>query len=301
VTQAPDAAAQRSQEAPDAPPDACIACAAPLTGEYCAACGEQRPRPDDLTLRHAVTEAFDLFDSRAARTLRALVTRPGRLTADYAAGRRRAWLTPFQTFIIANIVFFAAAGLRLPVVTLAMPLDLHVHFSPYQAYAQTQVRDALGLADAPWGDVLASAGYQRLRLVFDNSVRQAANSLVVILVPLVALVLALLRVRRREPAGQHVAFALHYLAFALLFFVLVSLILGLVRSILGPGLLDGDGPIIPAVVLAALAVYLFRAIRTAYHTRWPAALVQGAILALVFLPLVTLFRFVLFMLVLHTL
>lgn len=279
----------------------CVACGAPLSGDYCAACGEQRPRPGDLTLRHAITESFDVLDSRAVRTFGALVRRPGRLTADYAAGRRRAWLTPFQTFIIANVIFFAAAGLGLPVVTLTTPLDVHVHMSPYDQFARTNVRAALELEDASWPDVLRTPEYERLQLLFDNNARHAANSLIIIFVPLFALALALLRAARREPAGHHLAFTFHYLAFALLLFVAASVVLLILHMLLGPRIIAGDSFIIPVVILSLLALYLFRAFRTAYRSRTATAAMQAAVMAFLFLPLIAFYRFVLFNLVLRSL
>ena len=65
--------------------------------------------PEALTLRHFVvhTVAHELLhvDGALWRTLRLLIVRPGQLSLEYAAGRRRAYLNPFRLLLIAIIVY----------------------------------------------------------------------------------------------------------------------------------------------------------------------------------------------------
>ena len=77
-----------------------MTCGAALHGPFCHACGERVLDPADLRLpaflRHVAEGAFDL-DSRLWRTFRELFRRPGLLTAEFMAGRRRPYLHPLQT------------------------------------------------------------------------------------------------------------------------------------------------------------------------------------------------------------
>ena len=54
-------------------------------------------------------ETFD-FDGRAARTLRVLFRRPGHLTAEFLAGKRRRYTPPFRLYLVISIVFFVIVG-----------------------------------------------------------------------------------------------------------------------------------------------------------------------------------------------
>src|SRR5262245_36741157 len=87
----------------------CVSCDAPLAGPYCSRCGERALEPDALTLRHFVvhTVAHELLhvDGSLWRTLRLLFVRPGRLSLEYAAGRRRPYVNPFRLLLIAIIVY----------------------------------------------------------------------------------------------------------------------------------------------------------------------------------------------------
>ena len=64
----------------------CVSCDAPLSGPYCAQCGERVLEPEALTLRHFMvhTVADELLnvDGTLWRTLRLRFVRPGRLSLD---------------------------------------------------------------------------------------------------------------------------------------------------------------------------------------------------------------------------
>ncbi|MCB1693312.1 MAG: DUF3667 domain-containing protein [Pseudomonadales bacterium] len=86
----------------------CPNCHATLYGRWCFACGQSQ-KPIDRFFFTLVAEAFDdvfSFDSRTARTLFALLFRPGFLTVEYFAGRRARYVPPLRLYLIASVVFF---------------------------------------------------------------------------------------------------------------------------------------------------------------------------------------------------
>jgi hypothetical protein len=91
----------------------CANCGAPLTGEYCAACG-QRHEPHVHTLTHFAGEAFESIthaDSRLWRTLGYLLAKPGRLTREFFDGRRARFLPPFRLYLVISLLFFLVTSL----------------------------------------------------------------------------------------------------------------------------------------------------------------------------------------------
>src|SRR5207244_1333925 len=92
----------------------CVSCDAPLSGPYCARCGERSLEPDALTLRHFLvhTVAHELLhvDGALWRTLRLLFAHPGRLSLEYAAGRRRPYINPFRLLLIGIVVYALTAS-----------------------------------------------------------------------------------------------------------------------------------------------------------------------------------------------
>jgi hypothetical protein len=86
----------------------CANCAAPLTGAFCANCGQSARdlhRPFRTMVADAVGDVFS-FDTRFARTLWPLLTRPGRVTNEYLSGRRAAHVPPLRMYLIVALVFF---------------------------------------------------------------------------------------------------------------------------------------------------------------------------------------------------
>jgi hypothetical protein len=86
----------------------CKNCDTPLEARYCPQCGQRdieldRPLPE--LLKEALGETLDV-DGRAAQTLWTLIRRPGLLTSEYLAGRRRRYSPPFRLYLIISLLFF---------------------------------------------------------------------------------------------------------------------------------------------------------------------------------------------------
>jgi Protein of unknown function (DUF3667) len=101
----------------------CANCGASLAGRYCAQCG-QRVEPPVHSLWHfgkVATEDLTHADSRLWRTLAALLFKPGRLTAEFLAGRRARYLPPVRLYLVLSVIFFvytAAGSTRVYVLSV---------------------------------------------------------------------------------------------------------------------------------------------------------------------------------------
>jgi hypothetical protein len=92
-------------EAPESSVSYCKNCHTPLTGPFCHQCGQ----PDKSIIRffgdliRELLEDIISLDSRAVRTLIALLFRPGFLTKEYLAGRRFYYVPPLRLFLITSL------------------------------------------------------------------------------------------------------------------------------------------------------------------------------------------------------
>jgi hypothetical protein len=96
-----------------APTPTCRNCGAPISGEYCAACG-QETRVQLPTARVFLREAagrYVALDGRLWRTLATLLFRPGLLTRAYLLGRRRRYIRPARLFLVLSLALFASIRL----------------------------------------------------------------------------------------------------------------------------------------------------------------------------------------------
>ena len=86
----------------------CRNCDARLTGSYCSNCGQKEldlGRPFVELVGDLVKETFDL-DGRAWRTLKTLFRRPGLLTSEFLAGKRRSYTPPLRLYLFISVSFF---------------------------------------------------------------------------------------------------------------------------------------------------------------------------------------------------
>lgn len=161
-------------------PETCLNCGAALTGPFCAQCGQEA-----LAARASIGswaremggEVFSL-EGKTLRTARDLF-KPGRLSIDWAEGRRARHLSPSRVFLLASLAFFSVAFLLGPM-------------SPQEG------------ARAFNDDAVAAVA------------RRTATEIVVLAVPVVALTLALVLFRKRRFFIEHLVFALHVVAVGLL-------------------------------------------------------------------------------------
>jgi hypothetical protein len=97
-----EAGRQQPQQQPEsaAAQEPCANCGVPLFGDYCHGCGEKRVDARDISVKHFVSEAAQeltsVEHSKLFRTLRALLFKPGHLTAEYFSGRRGRYLKPLN-------------------------------------------------------------------------------------------------------------------------------------------------------------------------------------------------------------
>ena len=116
------------------PADACRNCGAHATGHFCPNCGQETrvALPTFSAFMREAAGRYVAMDGRLWRTLAALVGRPGHLTREYFAGRRKRYIRPARLFLVLYLLLFAVIGI------LQSPLDLQdevVIVEPDQAKA----------------------------------------------------------------------------------------------------------------------------------------------------------------------
>ena len=94
-------------------PATCRNCDAPLSGPYCAQCG-QLARGSARSIGALLHDAWHVIthvDGRFCSTLWLLLTRPGQLTLEYFAEHRARYVLPVRLYLVISIVFFGLTSL----------------------------------------------------------------------------------------------------------------------------------------------------------------------------------------------
>jgi hypothetical protein len=278
-----------STPSPAVPP-VCRNCGAEAPGTFCPACGQETSLALP-TVRAMLREAagrYVAFDGRMWRTLFALVCRPGLLTREYLAGRRRRYIRPGRLFLVLSIGLFALLRI-FDDPTLRFEADLapgngdKVTTTGERGKARTGLSDLLGdwVGNEPGVQPLRDRADQFNKLTREQQFDQIRSGMLrygpyamIVLLPVFALLVKLLYLgrARRYPDrprryAAHLVFGAHAHAFLFLIVALLVLL--------------PEGPMNTALVVWAM-VYLLLAMHTVYGGRWSGIVVRAGIIFLVY-------------------
>ncbi len=87
---------------------ACLNCSTPLTGAYCAACGQKaRVHRSLRTFFGDLVQGLFNFEGKIWRTLPMLAWRPGEMTRRYVEGERARYVSPVALYLFSVFAMFA--------------------------------------------------------------------------------------------------------------------------------------------------------------------------------------------------
>jgi len=205
----------------------CRNCGAATTGNYCHICGQEtRLHPPSLgEFLHEFIGHYVALEGRLWGSITRLLFRPGLLTNEYLAGRRKRYVEPLRLYLSLSILFFAI--MKLSQVEM-------VRFDPPAGPppAAVQQRAERGEADIVLPDLLKAQAPAMAKAVrnFDELTPEAKGKVlgaafykygpyaIFLMMPVFALWLKLLYLGSGRRYGEHVLFALHTNAFAFVLF-----------------------------------------------------------------------------------
>ena len=247
-------------------PRTCLNCSAILVGRFCADCGQKEVDPDKGLLEvvlELVGEAFEA-DGRLHRTVIPFFFQPGRLTAEWMAGRRVAYTSPPRVFVFALFVGFLGLSFATARELSSIP-------------DEPVAREGDRMVVTPDGGGRLNMEFDIRDATFDGTQRELATEiveevveqgpkLVVALVPLLALALKL--VLRSHTTLSHLVF---------------SLLLHARMHVLGAiaMMLPWDAP--QQLVGLAVQVYLGLGMKRAYDLTWKQAIWRYLVVAALYL------------------
>ena len=213
----------------------CLNCTTKLQGRYCHSCGQSA---DDhhRSIRHLLWEAVEgltHLDGRLAHTLPALLLHPGRLARDYIEGRRMRHVPPFRLFLVSLLIFMFAAEWAVNrgqngVVEVGKPAYVPGAHAYQLGSAKIvvvkpsdigQVLDQEDDVPTPlhqWLKAHIGRATQK-RELYIMLVFQWAHRLAVLMLPILASLLSLVYIRKRQfYVFDHLVIAMQYFSFCFL-------------------------------------------------------------------------------------
>lgn len=232
----------------------CPNCGSEQVGNFCAQCG-QRFQTAHSMRAFAKAVADDQFgvDAKLPRTLSALFFKPGLLTSEFMNGRIVRYIPPVRLYLLASVLFFVLlsflsrrsdwAERAAEEIQKGMADSLAQSGNAQPDTAGRRLNVAFRVGDKPWFkdesvnfpwqwlDQKIEANLKALSQLPPNvALRRATDAIIdelpkvmFLLLPVYALLLKLIYIRRRRYYIEHFVFALHVHAFAFIMFVLVLL------------------------------------------------------------------------------
>jgi hypothetical protein len=273
-------------------PVRCKNCDAMLLGRFCANCSQAADVhvPTTRELVHELLEGITHSDSRLWRTLTTLWFKPGKLTQEFVAGRRVAYLPPFRLYLVLSILFFLLASFahtKVQVITFdeALKRDSSAGAAAPAANRITSCEDAnfITFAQHPsWNT--------RIRHACEGIVRDNGESLLHVVIgtlpkamfiflPLIAFLNMLLYWQPRYRYAEQLLFFVHLHAF---YFSIAILLLLTNEAVDSWPKLGGVAGLLSTILGWTLPVYSLLALRRVFRRSWPGTAFKAVVLFFVY-------------------
>ncbi len=268
-----------------AEPSDCPNCGLPFAvprPKFCPGCGQESTvRPPKLgEFLQQFGGAYFATEGALWRTLKLLLLKPGELTRQYLAGRRKHYVLPLRLYLSVSLITLLLVRLATTGMDNVVKVDWDMSKGEYSVFTLGDGSGA-GLKDGVYYcNGLPQWLCKRLerRMVADpKSLQREATALgeraisnlgvaMFGLLPLFALCLKLVYLNRRLRYTEHLVFALHLHA---CWFILLALMLL-------------DWPVLTGLAFMALPVYTWMAMRRVYGGRWWPLLLRSMLVSSVY-------------------
>jgi len=266
--------------------------------KYCPFCGQKVLQPRDFSFGkffwHALGDYFHV-DGKFFSSFKALMFKPGLMTAEYLAGKRLKYLHPFRFFLFVSIAYFlliAAGGNKHGTLqTTSGSADTTDHLNLTLTFGDRHLPlDSVRKAVETQGiDTVVSRLYQNpnwfqrlfARKVVESSLSgpdhflskllHHASKVIFVLIPFIALLLKLLYIRRKRLYYDHLVFSIHFHTLLFILLIIVQL----------TGMFLFQLPL--WIILLLTLSYLLITIQKVYRQSWLRTSLKMIVLVLMYL------------------
>ena len=253
----------------------------------------------DYSLSHIVQEGVGLlidFDFKFVRTVALLITKPGFLTTEFWAGRRIKYTNPLQLLLLVNIFYFFASF-----VSSQLGYNIRVMFPVLSDITGDRVFSRWAFSVVQAKIQAGQIPLQQYYASFNSHLEQLAKSLVILLVPILAVFLRLFYWRSKKYFLEHLIPAAHLVSFYVLFWSLFMLVMGGVTKIVSSTSLGSaffQSSIFRAIHQApafVIGVYIFLSLRQTYKQGiWLTGIKAVLFIVVVIQAITNMYDFILF-------
>jgi hypothetical protein len=270
-------------------PARCKNCDAVLLGRFCSNCSQAANVhvPTTMELVHELLEGITHSDSRLWRTLTTLWFKPGKLTAEFIAGRRVAYLPPFRLYLVLSVILFLMFSF---IHTSGEAIKFDDAMKPTGASAPAAKRIS-SCDDVNFMTLSAHPTWNpRIRHACEEIVRDngqawlhvtvaTLSKTMFIFLPLIAFLNMLMYWRPRYRYAEQLLFFVHVHAF---YFSVAILLFLIIEAASSWPKLAGVADVLETVLGWSLPVYTVLGLRRVFRRSWLGTVFKGIVLFFVY-------------------
>lgn len=268
----------------------CKTCGTALHGEFCHVCGEKQLKPEDKSAKKWMGDLLSniwMLDGKLLNSLKCLLLKPGKLASDYTEGIRKPYVKPLNLFLMVNLIYFLTSGFD----TFKTELNAQINGMPYSDIIAGVVENKYGTAEDN------SRAYQEYEARYNTKTDEVSKLIIIVLAPLLGLLLYVLFRKRGLFLSDGFNLALQFWAyFTLTVLLILPLIVAVLIRLFGPEALSISGSPefwLTPLILSLSGVYIYFQFSWLEKSKW-LLLGKVAMVAVAFLPLLFVYRFILF-------
>jgi len=299
----------------------CKNCGAGFSGKYCNRCGEKVYKEHDKSMLHFFEDAvhfFTHFEGTFFNTLKTIFSKPGKLSLDYCNGIRKKYFKPlpfFMFLVLLYLIFPFFSGLNMPfkyyLKTGSYANDLIAKKTSIDMDSLTRAASAAVVAQNFSTQTKASAfaakyldsaikkipSLYKTESAFTKKSEKTSKVLLLILLPLTAIVIAFLSIRKRRYFFDHLVLATEINSFFLLFsFFIIPLVTTILFKLL-PAMAAKTVNEFSIGILSYTMLCFFSAIsfRRLFNDKWWYSLIKAILVVVAHFYIVqVIYKFILF-------
>ena len=273
------------------PVHVCVTCGNEFAGKFCNRCGEKIVSQHDRTIMHFLGEVFHMIthaDGKLFRNLRLILVNPGMLSKNFSIGKRQPFMKPVAMFFVGNLIYFILPFFQ----TFTTTLYNQVHSHPYGPMIENTIEKKLEEKHLT---------YPELEKIYNQKTVGYSKLIMIILVPMFASVYALLNLRKGKLFADHLLMGLEYTCYTIFYnTIFLSVFLAIVYgifSLLGIDInpfFQSEWNFIMPLIFLSIVYFIYRSQRTFYNDKIFPAVVKAGIFLFMMIPVLYLYRFILF-------
>jgi hypothetical protein len=254
----------------------CKHCGNQFQGNYCNQCGEKVHAEHHKRVGHILEEAFHFIthlDGTLFMNLRAIFTRPGKMSLEYCNGIRKKYFKPISFFLLCVVLYLLFPkfhGLNMKMNTF------HQRGNSYAWLSRPAVREKMRNN---------TMTYEQVQEKYDTKSLKVSKVFLLVLLPLIAFVLYVLFSRQRRYFFDHFIYATE---FGSLWIIIQFLLMPLLVSAITlafpntESFFHDDNPWVWVIIVMLFFSMVATAFRRFYQQAWAWSLVKAFIFIVAF-------------------